>query len=51
MIGFGAIVKSIAGALEAAGAAAILGLRLTLGGRRPEPCPIPIPADAKRRRR
>jgi len=51
MIGFGAIVKLIAGVLEAAGSAAVFGLRLTLGVRRPRPCPIPIPVHAKRRRR
>ena len=51
MIGFGAIVKSFARALEVAGAAALLGLRLTFSDRRPKPCPIPIPVDAKRRRR
>ena len=48
MIGIGAIVKSIARSLEAAGTAAILGLRLTLGARRPQPCPIVSPVEAKR---
>jgi len=51
MIGFGAIVKSIARVLEVAGAAVVLGLQQALGGRRPRLCPIPIPAEAKRRRR
>ena len=51
MIGFGAIVKSFARALDQAGSAAIFGLRLALGIRRPKPCPIPIPADRRRPRR
>src|SRR3954453_16055468 len=51
MIGIGAIVKSFARVLEVAGSAAVLGLRLALGDRRPKPCPIPVLDDARRRRR
>ncbi len=50
MIGFGAIVKSIIRTLEDAASAAILGLRLTLGGRRLKPCPIPVKVEPRRRR-
>ena len=51
MIGFGALVKSFAKALDQAGMAAWLGLRLGSQGRRPKPCPIPVAADRPRRRR
>lgn len=50
MIGFGAIVKTIARVIEAKGSAAIQGLRLTFG-QRPKLCPIVIPAEVKHRRR
>jgi hypothetical protein len=49
MIGFGAIVKSFAKALEVAVSAAKLGLRLAPGDRRPKLCPIPVDAGSRRR--
>jgi hypothetical protein len=49
MIGFGAIVKSFAKALEIAVSAANLGLRLSPGDRRPKLCPIPVDARCRRR--
>src|SRR5580693_3432125 len=51
MIGFGAIVKSIARALETASSAVALVLQQASGGRRPKLCPIPIPVEARRPRR
>ncbi len=52
MIGFGAIVKGIAKALDRAADAAERGVRDALSGRRkPKPCPIYVTANLARGRR